>query len=315
MVGPKQDRLTLRQLQYFVTVAEALSFRRAAERLGVSQPTLTGQIAALEAALGLVLFERSRSGTTLSPAGRELLGSAQAVLEQARGLTDRARSLAGGPSGTFRLGVPPTLGPYLLPHILPDLHRAYAGVQLYVREGVPRQLLEDLRSGRYDLILTPLPIPEGQLTVAPLFREPIRLVLGPEHPLTRREVVRPRDLRGVDVLLIDETHLFHRQVEQLCDRLGANVRRDYEGTSLDTLRHMVLMGMGAAFLPALYVRSEIRPSDELQVTRIAGEAVERVNALVWRDTSPTRSLFREMAEHIRATVADKLLDEVVPVAA
>jgi LysR family hydrogen peroxide-inducible transcriptional activator len=244
MQGPQQDRISLRQLEYFVAVAEALSFRRAAERLGVSQPTLTGQIAALEGALDVVLLERSRAGTMLSPAGRELLGSAQAVLEQARGLTDRARSLAGGPTGTFRLGVSPTLGPYLLPHILPDLHRAYAGVKLYVREAVPRTLLEELRSGRYDLILTALPIPDQQLTVAPLFQEPIKLVLGPDHRLASRDLIRPEDLRGVDVLLIDEAHLFHRQIEQLCQRLGANVRRDYEGTSLDTLRHMVLMGMG-----------------------------------------------------------------------
>lgn len=301
---------TLRQLEYFVAVAEASSFRRAAERLRVSQPTLTNQILALEQALGLALFERSRAGTMPTSATRELLPSARRVLEESQGLVDRAEALARGPAGTYRLGVTPTLGPYLLPHILPDLHRRYAALKLYVREAAPRDLEAGLAVGEQDVILTPLPVNEARLTVVPLFREPLKLVLSAEHRLGAKKRIERQDLAGESVLTIQEHHHFHRQIQELCDRLDARVLRDYEGTSLDTLRHMVTMGMGIAFLPALYVRSEIHQPRELRVTTVHGEAIHRTHALAWRSASPARQLFQEIANEIRTVSARDLADEL-----
>jgi len=299
------EKVSLKQLRCLDAIAEAGSFRRAADRLGVTQPALTAQVAALETALDLQLFERSRTGASLSPAGRELLDSTRRVLEEFQGLVDRANTLAGGAVLTYRTGVPPTLGPYLLPHILPALHRQYAGLKLYVRENVPRDLEEGLRKNRHDFIFTPLPVSDAQLTVVPLFREPLKLVMASDHRLAGKTRINREDLFGEEVLSIEEHHLYHRQVAQLCERLGANVRRDFEGTSLDTLRHMVVMGMGIAFLPSLYVASEIRGGDELKVTDLHGDAISRVHAMAWRTTSPARNLFRELAERVREILRDQ----------
>lgn len=301
---------SLRQLEYFVAAAEASNFRRAAVRLRVSQPTVTNQIAALERALSVQLFERTSTGSLLTPAGRELLVGARRVIEEHQALVDRAGSLSKGPTGTYRLGVTPTLGPYLLPHVLPDLHRHFASLKFYVREGVPRVLEDDLIAGEQDLILTALPVQAGDLTVTPLFREPLVLVVSAEHPLAKKPHVDPTDLKGESVLTLEEHHLFHHQIDRLCERLGARTLRDYEGTSLDTLRQMVVMGMGVAFLPALYVKSEVRHPAALRVTRIEGESMYRTHALVWRSASPTASVFRKVSDEIHRLVANSLAKDV-----
>jgi LysR family hydrogen peroxide-inducible transcriptional activator len=306
----ERSQATLRQLEYFVAVAEASSFRRAAERLRVSQPTLTNQILALEQTLGLTLFERSRAGTKPTAATRELLVGARRVLEEAQGFLDQAVAFSRGPAGTYRLGVTPTLGPYLLPHILPHIHRRYTALQLYVREAAPRDLEAGLAAGEHDLILTALPVGEPRLAVVPLIREPLKLVMSAEHPLSDRARIEPRDLAGESVLTLEEHHHFHHQVERLCDRLGARILRDYEGTSLDTLRHMVTMGMGIAFLPALYVRSEIHQPRELRVTNVHGEAIHRTHALAWRAESPARHFFQEIANEIRVVAGRDLADDL-----
>ena len=305
-------RPSVRQIEYFVAISETLNFRAAARRLSVSQPTMTNQIAALEDALGSQLFERSRGGTVLTPLGRELLPNARRILEEFQGLVDQAQSISRGPGGTYRLGVTPTLGPYLLPHILPALHRRYTALKLSVREDAPRDLEVELATGKHDLILTPLPIDDSRLTVVPLFREPLKLILPADHRLAERMHINRRDLEGESILTIEEHHHFHRQIEQLCSRLGAQLRRDYEGTSLDTLRHMVVMGMGVAFLPSLYIRSEIHRPRELRVATVRGEVIERTHALAWRASSPARQLFRQIADEIRTLVAQDLADVLQP---
>jgi LysR family hydrogen peroxide-inducible transcriptional activator len=305
-----QLRPTIRQIRYFLAVADASSFRRAATRLRVTQPTVTQQILALEEAFEVQLFERSRAGTTLSPAGRELLPSARRVLEEFQGLCDQAESLLRGPSGTYRLGVTPTLGPYLLPHILPDIHRQYSAIKLYVREGVPRDLEAGLVAGDHDLILTALPVDEDRLTVVPLLQEPLKLVMSADHRLAKKRRIESGDLAGESILTIEEHHHFHRQIEELCDSLGAHVLRDYEGTSLDTLRQMVVMGMGMAFLPALYVRSEIHRPREIRVTSVHGVDIHRTHVFAWRTSSPARPLFEQLANEIQTLVARRFSQEV-----
>lgn len=306
------DNLSLKQLQYFAAVAEFGSFRQAAFRLNITQPTLSNQVAAMEKALKIQLFERSRKGITTTPEGRELLLSARRVLEEAQGFTTQAAMLSGGGMGTYRLGVTPTLGPYLLPHILSPIHNRYTDLKLYVREDAPSELETGLINGQHDLILSTLPIMSNELVVAPLFREPLKLAIATDHRLGKKARVNRMDLLGEPVLTISEHHLFHRQITELCERVGAVVRRDYEGTSLDTLRQMVVMGMGISFLPALYAKSEIRDSKELRVTDVEGINVVRNHALVWRNTSPVRNFYRELADFIQAIVEETLADVVLP---
>lgn len=302
----QREKPSLRQLEYFLAVAESDSFRRAAERLGISQPTLTAQIASLEKVLGVRLFERSRAGTRLSPVGRQLIVPARRIIEEMDGFIEAADVVASGPGGTYRLGITPTLGPYLLPYLLPDLHRQYSTLRFYLREDSQRELEAGLANGRHDLILCPLPLDSTDFVVVPLFREPIRLVLREDHELARQERIAPADLVNADILTIEEHHRFYRQVEQLCQRLGARLLRDYQGTSLDALRHMVVMGMGHAFLPALYVLSEIHDQSQLRVTDIVSEPVVRAHALAWRSASPSRAFFQRLAMDMRTILRHRL---------
>ena len=304
--------ISLKQLQYFAAVAEYGSFRQAAFRLGITQPTLSNQIAIMEKALKIQMFERTRKGINVTPQGRELLLSARRVLEEAQGFISQSAILSGGGIGTFRLGVTPTLGPYLLPHILTPIHNKYSDLKLYVRENAPSELETGLINGQHDLILTTLPIMSSELVVAPLFREPIKLALARDHRLADRLTINREDLLGEPVLTISEHHLFHRQITELCERVGAHVLRDYEGTSLDTLRQMVVMGMGVAFLPALYAKSEIRNEEELRVADVDGINVVRNHALVWRNTSPASSFYRQLSEEIKSMIETNLASDILP---
>ena len=254
---------SLNQIRYFIAVAKQLNFRKAAQVLGISQPTLTSQINALEASLGLVLFERSRSGTLLSAQGKSLLEYAENVLQSTVQFGEMAQALSNGESTTYRLGVPPTLGPYLLPHILPDIHRLRPGLKFYVREAAPKQLQEGLMNGDYDLIVSPMSNRNSQIQIQPLFLEPLKFVLPADHSMSGREFIKPEEIRGQKILALEDRHHFHYQVQEICEQLGANIDRDYEGTSLDTLRQMVVMGMGMAFMPGLYVHSELHHPDAL----------------------------------------------------
>ncbi|QJR81883.1 hydrogen peroxide-inducible genes activator [Alteromonas pelagimontana] len=301
---------SLNQIRYFVSVARHLNFRRAAQALGISQPTLTSQINALEATLGVVLFERSRSGTLLSSQGRALLHSAEAVLHASQELGEVARSLSDGENTTYRLGIPPTLGPYLLPHILPDIHLARPGLKFYVREAAPRQLQQGLLAGEYDLILSPMSNQNSQIQVQPLFLEPLKFVLPSDHALAGYDYIQPTAIRGEKVLTLEDRHHFHYQVQEICLQLGANVDRDYEGTSLDTLRQMVVMGMGMAFLPGLYVHSELHKPEALHVCELADMPIVRQHVLAWRNTSPARAFFRDLASLMRSVIEQRLSDAV-----
>lgn len=292
---------TLRQLEYFVAVSDDRHYRRAAERLHVRQPTITNQISALEDNLECRLLERSRSGVNLTPLGREVLPRARAILEAVADLQRTAQPANAEAAGTYSMGVAPTLGPYFLPEIIPTVHRRYPSLKLYVRERVPAQLESDLLEGQQDLIITPTPISNQALTTVPLFHEPLFLAVSQEHPLASRKNVKASDLRGEKMLILENRHQLHRQVHDLADAIGAQLQTNYEGTSLDTLRQMVAMGMGVAMLPSLYVRSEIaqREDPEVKVLQIDNKNIQRTISVSWRNASPNRSFYRSLTHLLR----------------
>ncbi|MBT5483314.1 MAG: hydrogen peroxide-inducible genes activator [Gammaproteobacteria bacterium] len=307
----KDLNISLKQLRYYLVAAKHDSLRQAARELKISQPSLSAQLQKLEEVLAIELFERSRGGITLTPLGRDLLKQAQQAVNAAEVIIDAANFATKGPSGTFGLGASPTLGPYSLPWILPEVHKKYGGVKFFVREEVPDALAEGLYNGRYDLILTTLPLKEDGITVMPLFREPLYLVMNRQHPLAYNNSIRADQLAGLEILTLEEHHLLFRQVEDLCKQFKAEILRDYEGTSLDSIRQMVYMEMGVAFLPALYIRSEILDRDELSVVSITGEPIDRVHALVWRDTSPQRSFYRELGQFFQREFEKQFSKDVV----
>lgn len=302
---------TLRQLNYLVALSKELHFRRAAERMNVTQPTLSAQIQELERRLKAPLVERGTSRVMLTPLGREVADRARRVIADVQDIIDLAASSQHGFDGTIRLGVPPTLGPYLLPHIVKNLHANYPRLKLYVQEGKPAELQDDLRTGSFDLVISPLPINHSDLAVERLFREPLLLAVAPDYPLARKDKIERSDLAGQNVLAIEKGHHLHDQVSQLCQDFDANLLRDYEGTSLDTLRLMAGMGVGIAVLPALYVRSEIGNRGELTVLDLNAPNLYRQIGLTWRKRSVHAPLFKEIAELIRAKAEDKLPEVTV----
>lgn len=291
--------ITLRQLRYVAALSRTLNFRRAAEACGISQPSLSQQLQSLEAALGVTLVERGGGTVAMTPVGREVVRRATAILDEVQGLRDLTG--ADGLAGTLRLGVKPTLGPYLLPHVVKTLHAERPGLGLVVREGAQADLERELAEGVHDIVLAQLPVASSDLTVTRLFREPLSLAVAADHPLAAKDVFEPEDLAGLSVLSLGAGYHLHDQVVALCQEHGALPRRDYEGTSLDALRQMVAMGMGATFLPALYVASEVREAGDVAILRPA-RPITRSIGLAWRRSAGEPPAFAAVAEHIRATI-------------
>lgn len=290
---------TLQQLRYLVAISETLHFRRAAESVHVTQPTLSGQLRELEDKLGVQLVERSRAKVILTPVGKSIAARARTVLRDVQDIVDLAKHGQSVLGGTVRLGVLESLGPYLLPHILPELHRTYPNLKLYVREGVPRTLLVGLDEGALDLLLFPLPVKGADLMSARLFREPLWIVAPGNHPLRETKHVSRADLKGETILALEQGHRLHDQVRDLCDQFGANLSLDYEGTSLETLRQMVGMGMGLSFLPALYVRAGVGQDDEIVAREMKTRPPSRVIGMIWRRRSARQDEFLALADLIR----------------
>jgi LysR family transcriptional regulator, hydrogen peroxide-inducible genes activator len=290
---------SIRQLRYFVTLAETRHFRRAAEALGIAQPSLSLQISNLESLLGIQLIERGRGPVTLTPVGREVLTLARRTLDDAQEILDLTAAMRGGLSGTIRLGASPSLGPYLLPRVVGQLHKTFPDLRLYIRERVPRQLREELLDGTHDMILSQLPMQGADFHVRRLFSEPLLLVVAPDHPLAARSSVGVADIAGLQVLSLGPDFVLHDQIQVICAEYGAEIVRDYEGTSLDALRQMVAMGMGVTFLPQLYVSSEIDPREQAVVAiALARPGFSRSVGLVWRRGSGARLIYDRVAAAI-----------------
>ena len=298
-------RPSIKQIEYFLTVARASSFRGAAEQLGLTQPALTVQIAALEAVLGMQLFDRSRAGTLLSPAGRELLPLAREILDQFQQLVDFSEQAQHEMAGTIRLGVSPTIGPYLLPRVLPVLHQRFPFLKLHIQEDVPRKLEAGLEAGDYDLILTVLPMNAGNNRIRALFTESIHAVFRTDHPLANKEKLRGRDLHQQDVINIDDTHHLHRQLVTLCDKYGAHLLRQQEANTLSTMRLMAMMGMGIAFLPELFVQAELNQSESLMSVRLEDEELTRTHIAMWRKSAASKPLFQKLSYEIKAIALEQ----------
>ncbi|MCV2876987.1 hydrogen peroxide-inducible genes activator [Rhodobacteraceae bacterium XHP0102] len=292
--------LTLRQLRYLVAIEETGHFRLAAEACGISQPSLSVQIKTLEEALSLTLIERGRGPVQLTLAGREVVARARDILDATQAIVDLSATLQSGLGGTLRLGTSSTLGPYLMPHIVGDLHRSHPDLRLYVREAAPHDLARQITEGSHDLILTQLPISGASLITERLFREPLVVAISADHPLAQREHIEPQDLSTETILSLSPNYALHSQISALCVETGATLSREYEGTSLDALRQMVAMGMGATFLPALYVRSEITGrAQDVVVRPFKGRRFSRSIGLVWRSTSGAGAAHRQLANVIR----------------
>ncbi|NND48831.1 MAG: hydrogen peroxide-inducible genes activator [Rhizobiales bacterium] len=298
---------TLKQFRYLVALSHTLHFRHAAEQCQVTQPTLSSQIQELENDLGVQLVERSRRNqVVLTPIGKEIMERARIVLKDVQDIVDVGRHGQQWLHGTIRLGALPTLGPYLLPHVLPSLHRDYPHLKLYVREGMPAVLIDGLASAELDLLLFPLPITGADFTSVRLFREQLWVVIPAEHPLAAKHTIERTDLAGETVLALEPGHRLYEQVAEICREIDANLSHDFEGTSLDTIRLMVGMGLGLSFMPTVYVLSET-PKDAQVVARpMRTQPPLRTVGLAWRRHSARSEEFQTLANAIRQVLKSGL---------
>lgn len=300
---------SLQQLRYLVAVSETLHFRRAAEASHVTQPTLSAQLRELELRLGVQLVERSRSRVIMTPIGAEIARRARTVLRDVDEIRNLAKLSQTRLGGTLRVGVVQSLGSYLLPHIVPDLHTRHPDLRFYVREGLPETLVGRLEDGSLELLFYPLPLNRADLVCVPLFEEPLLVVMSNEHPLAGRSTIVPADLRRETLLTLEPGHRLYEQVRALAEEFGADISHDFEGTSLDTLRQMVAMGMGLSLLPALYVRSEVAREDLVVARPMAGDPPSRTIGMVWRRSSVRDGEFRDLAA-ILSDILEKNLPEI-----
>jgi LysR family hydrogen peroxide-inducible transcriptional activator len=249
--------MNLRDLKYFIALADTCHFGRAAAQSFVSQPTLSGQIKKLEDELGVVLFERTKRSVTLTAPGKALLPHARRTVEEADVLTQLARASRDPLAGPLRLGVIQTLSPYLIPLLLKPLKRQHPQMQLILTEEITEHLLERLRHHEVDTLLLATPVDDPEFSVRPLFDEPFWLAIPLRHPLYTKDTIERRDLKDLDLLLLAEGHCLAKQAAEVC-RIAAGkmagVQADLRAASLDTLLQLVGAGMGATLVPALALR-------------------------------------------------------------
>jgi LysR family hydrogen peroxide-inducible transcriptional activator len=290
------ERPTIRQLEYFVALAERLSFRKAAESCFVSQPSLSAQIAQLEALLGVKLFERDRRGVQLTKAGDALVPQAREILGGCDRLGQLARSMGAPFTGPLRLGVIPTIAPYLLPKVLPAVHAAYPGLEVFLREDMTARLVEQLGQGKLDLLVLAVDLDLGDLATLPLFSDPFVLAVPEGDELASSKEATLSSLEGRDILLLDEGHCLREQTLPLCEAAGGGELRGFRASSLGTIVQMVASGLGITLLPELAVEREVAAAPELRIIPFGADGPSRSVGLAWRANSPRADEYRALGE-------------------
>lgn len=264
--------MTLTELKYIVAVAREKHFGRAADACYVSQPTLSVAIKKLEEELDVKIFERSAGEVSVTPLGEAIVRQAQSVLEQAAEIKEIAKRGKDPLSGALTLGVIYTIGPYLLPELVRNSIKMTPQMPLMLQENFTVKLLEMLRTGEIDCAIVAEPFPETGLAIAPLYDEPFMAAVPSNHPLAQQDAVTTTDLKNETMLLLGSGHCFRDHVLEVCPefaRYASNaegIRRTFEGSSLETIKHMVAAGMGVTLVPRLSVPKEALESPRRRAT-------------------------------------------------
>jgi LysR family hydrogen peroxide-inducible transcriptional activator len=297
--------LSLRDLEYIAAVAEHLHFGRAAQACGVSQPTLSGQLRKLEEFLGVEIFERSPRGVLVTRRGEDVIAQTRRIISEARRLFEVVRIGAEPLTGSLRLGVISTLGPYLVPFLLKPLRARYPDLKLMLHEGHTRALVRQLEEGELDALLATSPIAEAELTELPLFREELALAVPRDHPLAQVEVVNPGDIPIAELILLTEGHCLREQALQLCPSRIREGATELQAASLETLRQMIAAGSGVSFMPQLAIQVGALLDDMVAYRRIAGGRHMRDVALFHR---PSFGRIRDI-RLLRQTIGEILAEQ------
>ncbi|MGQ4395882.1 LysR substrate-binding domain-containing protein [Streptomyces violaceoruber] len=304
-MSSKKRQPSLAQLRAFDAVAEHLHFRDAAAAIGMSQPALSGAVSALEEALGVTLLERTTRKVLLSPAGARLAVRTKVVLAEVGALVEEAEAVRAPFTGALRLGVIPTVAPYLLPTVLRLVHERYPDLDLQVHEEQTASLLEGLTTGRLDLLLLAVPLGVPGVTELPLFDEDFVLVTPLDHRLGGREGLERSVLRELKLLLLDEGHCLRDQALDICREAGrAGVPATTTAAGLSTLVQLVAGGLGVTLLPRTAVRVETSRSSQLLTASFTDPAPTRRIALAMRTGAARSAEYGELAAALREAMAD-----------
>ena len=290
--------LTLRQFRYFEALADHGHFGRAASACAISQPALSVQIKELEQALGAALFERGARQIRLTSFGEEFAERVRDILRGVDELEDLARASRDSLVGRLRIGVIPTIAPYLLPTIVGQLSQMHLGLDIHVRETVTPNLLQELREGRLDTAILALPISEPSLAETPLFDESFVLVRPAEDE--GKPVPDSEALREMKLLLLEEGHCFRDQALSFCNIQSVSPREMLDGSSLSTLVQMVGAGIGVTLIPEMALAMETRAAT-VSVAHFAEPRPTRTIGMIWRRTSPLAKQLEEIADVVRAS--------------
>jgi LysR family hydrogen peroxide-inducible transcriptional activator len=299
--------MNIRALQYFVKLAELKHFSQAAEACFVSQPTLSTQIRKLEEELGVSLVERAPRKIMLTPIGEDIAHRARHILRDIAQLKDAARRSKDPQTGNIKLGIFPTLAPYLLPHVIPVIRQKYPQLRMQLAEEKTDTILRMLDQGRLDAGLLALPVEAPGMEIEILFEEPFVTAMPSSHPLADKQTICLQDLEGEELLLLEEGHCLREHALAVCELAGAHERLDFHATSMETLRQMVAANAGVTLMPVLAVKPPIAATDNIILRPFQAPAPTRTIALVWRSSSPLGGFLREFAKSLK--VSSELLLE------
>jgi LysR family hydrogen peroxide-inducible transcriptional activator len=307
--------MNLRDLRYLVALADLRHFGRAADACHVSQPTLSTQIRKLEDELGVALVERAPRQVMLTPVGADIVERARRVLADIEQMRETARRTSDPEAGSVRLGIFPTLGPYLLPHVVPKIRVRFPRLELLLVEEKTEVLLAMLRAGRLDAAVLALPLHEDWLETEFLFEEPFMLAVPGSHPLASHRNLQLSELVDQHLLLLEDGHCLRDQALEVCALAGAGEKEGFRATSLETLRQMVAAGVGITLLPMLAVKPPVPESQSIQLLSFKNPPPTRRLALVWRRSSALAVFLRQLALVLRDLPAGLLQAPPAPATA
>ncbi|MCY4356673.1 MAG: LysR substrate-binding domain-containing protein [Gammaproteobacteria bacterium] len=289
---------SLKQLRYICAVAEYKHFSKAAAACFVTQSTLSAAIQELESQLEVVIFERNRKSVLITPLGEQLVQQARVVLGEVEDFISLAKTRQDLLSGELRLGVIPTIAPFLLPNLLNELRAQYPRLKLYLKEDLSAQLVQQLQQGQLDLLILAFPYPVQQMEQITLFKDDFLLCLPPGHQMEKLDQVRQQQLKGEKLLLLEEGHCLRDHALEACSLKSADTDLVYEGSSLHTLVQMVANGLGVTLLPEISLRSDILGDTRLQLRPFKKENVSRDIGMAWRKSDPRREDYHLLGDFV-----------------
>lgn len=294
--------MNLRDLRYFVALADTRHFGKAAERSFVSQPTLSAQIKKLENYLGVQLIERQPRKVTLTESGMKILPLARRILQDSDEIVSLARHEHDPLSGKLKMALIPTIGPYLLPLVARKLRKQLPQLKIMLYEYQTEPLLARLREGEIELGILALPVPHDGLETRELYHEPFTVAVPQQHPLAKKQSVKLDDLTGENLLLLEDGHCLRDQALDVCSKIDVKENDDYRATSLETLRQMVAAGLGITLLPELATRGPFGSGQGLTVKSFSRPVPTRTVGAVWRRSSARAEAIAAVCEIIRTTL-------------